>query len=232
MNTTINTAHKLTQSHDFNFGYPGNNNLYNRKSTSKSSLKFNPTRLVKEYRHNKNSEAIISYMSDNSDASAAAATASRLSINARERRRMHDLNDALDDLRSVIPYAHGPSVRKLSKIATLLLAKNFIMMQNNVIEELKKEMSFLVNNHNNNQGTNSDSKNHIYTTHEEMQKTSPLLYQTANSTSSNSLCTIDENNKALFEHFASTSESLTVSSPAARFTPKSSRFSRDHHSSS
>ena len=45
------------------------------------------------------------------------------SINARERRRMHDLNDALDDLRHMIPYAHSPSVRKLSKIATLLLAK-------------------------------------------------------------------------------------------------------------
>ncbi|KAH7974455.1 hypothetical protein HPB49_015702 [Dermacentor silvarum] len=53
----------------------------------------------------------------------------RLSINARERRRMHDLNDALDELRSVIPYAHSPSVRKLSKIATLLLAKNYILMQ-------------------------------------------------------------------------------------------------------
>lgn len=53
----------------------------------------------------------------------------RLSINARERRRMHDLNDALDDLRHVIPYAHSPSVRKLSKIATLLLAKNYILMQ-------------------------------------------------------------------------------------------------------
>lgn len=53
----------------------------------------------------------------------------RLSINARERRRMHDLNDALDELRRVIPYAHSPSVRKLSKIATLLLAKNYIQMQ-------------------------------------------------------------------------------------------------------
>lgn len=51
----------------------------------------------------------------------------RLNINARERRRMHDLNDALDELRSVIPYAHSPSVRKLSKIATLLLAKNYIL---------------------------------------------------------------------------------------------------------
>lgn len=57
----------------------------------------------------------------------------RLNINARERRRMHDLNDALDELRSVIPYAHSPSVRKLSKIATLLLAKNYILMQGNAI---------------------------------------------------------------------------------------------------
>jgi hypothetical protein len=78
-----------------------------------------------------------------------AATASRLSINARERRRMHDLNDALDDLRSVIPYAHGPSVRKLSKIATLLLAKNFIMMQNNMIDELKGELNFLLSKNSN-----------------------------------------------------------------------------------
>lgn len=62
----------------------------------------------------------------------------RLSINARERHRMHDLNDALDDLRCVIPYAHSPSVRKLSKIATLLLAKNYILMQANAIDELYK----------------------------------------------------------------------------------------------
>lgn len=60
----------------------------------------------------------------------------RLNINARERRRMHDLNDALDELRSVIPYAHSPSVRKLSKIATLLLAKNYILMQGNMLFKL------------------------------------------------------------------------------------------------
>ena len=41
---------------------------------------------------------------------------------------MHDLNSALDGLREVMPYAHGPSVRKLSKIATLLLARNYILM--------------------------------------------------------------------------------------------------------
>ncbi|XP_029469038.1 class E basic helix-loop-helix protein 23 [Rhinatrema bivittatum] len=67
----------------------------------------------------------------------------RLSINARERRRMHDLNDALDGLRSVIPYAHSPSVRKLSKIATLLLAKNYILMQAQALEEMRRLLAFL-----------------------------------------------------------------------------------------
>jgi len=67
----------------------------------------------------------------------------RLSINARERRRMHDLNDALDELRSVIPYAHSPSVRKLSKIATLLLAKNYIMMQANALDELRRLVNYM-----------------------------------------------------------------------------------------
>ena len=56
---------------------------------------------------------------------------------------MHDLNDAMDDLRSVIPYAHSPSVRKLSKIATLLLAKNYILMQGNALEEMRKLVSYL-----------------------------------------------------------------------------------------
>ena len=67
----------------------------------------------------------------------------RLNINARERRRMHDLNDALDELRAVIPYAHSPSVRKLSKIATLLLAKNFILMQANALEESRRVISYM-----------------------------------------------------------------------------------------
>lgn len=67
----------------------------------------------------------------------------RLSINARERRRMHDLNDALDELRAVIPYAHGPSVRKLSKIATLLLAKNYILMQARALDELRRLVGYV-----------------------------------------------------------------------------------------
>jgi hypothetical protein len=71
----------------------------------------------------------------------------RLNINARERRRMHDLNDALDELRSVIPYAHSPSVRKLSKIATLLLAKNYILMQANALDEMKRLVSYMNQTH-------------------------------------------------------------------------------------
>ena len=61
-----------------------------------------------------------------------------MKINSRERKRMHDLNSALDSLRVVIPYANGPSVKKLSKIATLLLAKNYILMLQNSLEDIKR----------------------------------------------------------------------------------------------
>ncbi|KAL8570918.1 hypothetical protein ACOMHN_023591 [Nucella lapillus] len=71
----------------------------------------------------------------------------RLKINSRERRRMHDLNSALDGLREVMPYAHGPSVRKLSKIATLLLARNYILMLNNSLDEMKKLVSDIYQTH-------------------------------------------------------------------------------------
>ena len=56
---------------------------------------------------------------------------------------MHDLNDALDELRGVIPYAHSPSVRKLSKIATLLLAKNYILMQQNALDEMRRVLAYI-----------------------------------------------------------------------------------------
>lgn len=62
----------------------------------------------------------------------------RLVVNARERRRMHDLNDALDDLRAVIPYTPNQNVKKLSKIATLLLAKNRILMQARALREMRR----------------------------------------------------------------------------------------------
>ena len=65
----------------------------------------------------------------------------RLKINGRERQRMHDLNSAMDALRQVMPYAHGPSVKKLSKMATLLLARNYIILLTRSVEEMKKMLS-------------------------------------------------------------------------------------------
>ncbi|VDL72445.1 unnamed protein product [Nippostrongylus brasiliensis] len=40
----------------------------------------------------------------------------RLSINMRERCRMHDLNEALDDLRAVLPYARGGSAKAIEEL--------------------------------------------------------------------------------------------------------------------
>ncbi|KAK0041821.1 oligodendrocyte transcription factor 3 [Biomphalaria pfeifferi] len=62
----------------------------------------------------------------------------RSKINSRERKRMHDLNSAMDSLREVMPYAAGPSMRKLSKIATLTLAKNYILMLSKSVQDLKQ----------------------------------------------------------------------------------------------
>uniref|UniRef100_H3A7R0 Oligodendrocyte transcription factor 3 n=2 Tax=Latimeria chalumnae TaxID=7897 RepID=H3A7R0_LATCH len=71
----------------------------------------------------------------------------RLKINGRERKRMHDLNLAMDGLREVMPYAHGPSVRKLSKIATLLLARNYILMLTSSLEEMKRLVGDIYGGH-------------------------------------------------------------------------------------
>uniref|UniRef100_A0A4W5N9L3 Oligodendrocyte transcription factor 3 n=1 Tax=Hucho hucho TaxID=62062 RepID=A0A4W5N9L3_9TELE len=71
----------------------------------------------------------------------------RLKINGRERKRMHDLNLAMDGLREVMPYAHGPSVRKLSKIATLLLARNYILMLNSSMDEMKRLVGEIYSGH-------------------------------------------------------------------------------------
>lgn len=58
-------------------------------------------------------------------------------VNARERRRMRDLNAAVDDLRAAIPYRGNNDSNKLSKIATLLLAKNYIFMQTRLGEDVQ-----------------------------------------------------------------------------------------------
>jgi len=69
----------------------------------------------------------------------------RLKINSRERQRMHDLNGALDALRDVMPYAtattatsssSASSVRRLSKMATLLLARNYIVTLQKTVDQM------------------------------------------------------------------------------------------------
>ncbi|KAL1497738.1 hypothetical protein ABEB36_008645 [Hypothenemus hampei] len=64
----------------------------------------------------------------------------RLESNERERMRMHSLNDAFEQLRHVIP--HVKMERKLSKIETLTLAKNYIMALTNVICEMRGEEKY------------------------------------------------------------------------------------------
>ncbi|XP_076309179.1 uncharacterized protein LOC143224777 isoform X2 [Tachypleus tridentatus] len=61
----------------------------------------------------------------------------RLESNERERMRMHSLNDAFQALREVIP--HVTMERKLSKIETLTLAKNYIMALTNVVCDMRGE---------------------------------------------------------------------------------------------
>ncbi|XP_061491025.1 twist-related protein-like [Rhineura floridana] len=58
----------------------------------------------------------------------------RLAANVRERRRMLGLNVAFDRLRSVIPTLRGE--RKLSKAETLQMAKIYISMLNDLLQEV------------------------------------------------------------------------------------------------
>ncbi|XP_067389855.1 oligodendrocyte transcription factor 3-like [Emydura macquarii macquarii] len=67
----------------------------------------------------------------------------RLKVNSRERRRMQDLNQALDGLRAVMPGSPGPAVRKLSKLATLLLARSYILSLSRSLQETRRLLSQL-----------------------------------------------------------------------------------------
>ncbi|XP_061193511.1 uncharacterized protein LOC133201736 [Saccostrea echinata] len=67
----------------------------------------------------------------------------RLRINNRERQRMHELNDALDALRQVLPHSNGPSRKKLSKLSTLVQARSHIISLSHSIEEMKSMVSSL-----------------------------------------------------------------------------------------
>ncbi|XP_061584587.1 neurogenic differentiation factor 4-like [Cololabis saira] len=58
--------------------------------------------------------------------------ARRIKANARERSRMHGLNDALENLRTIMP-CHSKT-QKLSKIETLRLARNYICALSEALE--------------------------------------------------------------------------------------------------
>ncbi|KAM6985297.1 oligodendrocyte transcription factor 1 [Aplochiton taeniatus] len=77
----------------------------------------------------------------------------RRKINSRERKRMQDLNVAMDALREVmVPYASSPSApsathshlpgappgRRLSKISTLVLARNYILLLGSSLQEMRR----------------------------------------------------------------------------------------------
>ena len=50
----------------------------------------------------------------------------RLKINERERRRMHDLNSAMDGLRSAMPYARGQPQKNIIIFRCNLCVMTFI----------------------------------------------------------------------------------------------------------
>uniref|UniRef100_A0A4W5R6S6 Oligodendrocyte transcription factor 1 n=1 Tax=Hucho hucho TaxID=62062 RepID=A0A4W5R6S6_9TELE len=61
----------------------------------------------------------------------------RRKINSRERKRMQDLNFAVDALREVmVPYASSPS-SSLSKIFTLVLTRNYILLLGLSLQEMR-----------------------------------------------------------------------------------------------
>ncbi|XP_037542163.1 oligodendrocyte transcription factor 1 [Nematolebias whitei] len=75
----------------------------------------------------------------------------RRKINSRERKRMQDLNVAMDALREVmVPYASSPPAssqshqpgappgRRLSKISTLVLARNYILLLGSSLQEMRR----------------------------------------------------------------------------------------------
>uniref|UniRef100_A0A3P9L3C5 Oligodendrocyte transcription factor 1 n=1 Tax=Oryzias latipes TaxID=8090 RepID=A0A3P9L3C5_ORYLA len=66
----------------------------------------------------------------------------RRKINSRERKRMQDLNIAMDALREVmVPYSHQPGAppgRRLSKISTLVLARNYILLLGSSLQEMRR----------------------------------------------------------------------------------------------
>lgn len=65
----------------------------------------------------------------------------RNSINSRERRRMHELNDEFESLRECLPYPNEANSRRMSKANTLLLASNWIKQLVNANHKLQMDLT-------------------------------------------------------------------------------------------
>ncbi|EDV25593.1 Neurogenic differentiation factor 1 [Trichoplax sp. H2] len=83
------------------------------------------TSAMKRKRYDKDSETRQDRNHSKKKKKNAISTVRRTRANERERNRMHNLNDAYEELRKVVP--HYPADRKLSKIETLILAQNYIL---------------------------------------------------------------------------------------------------------
>ncbi|GFX97171.1 protein dimmed [Trichonephila clavipes] len=125
--------------------HPDDNSHGSDNSTDSSSVSDEgctaPVKNPKQQKKTSSSSSITSSSGGNrrkrSTLSARERNLRRLESNERERMRMHSLNDAFQALREVIP--HVTMERKLSKIETLTLAKNYIMALTNVICEMRGE---------------------------------------------------------------------------------------------
>lgn len=83
------------------------------------------TSSIKRKRYDKDNETRQERNHSKKKKKNAISTVRRTRANERERNRMHNLNDAYEELRKVVP--HYPADRKLSKIETLILAQNYIL---------------------------------------------------------------------------------------------------------
>ncbi|KAL7070709.1 hypothetical protein ACQ4LE_010060 [Meloidogyne hapla] len=145
---------------------PLNNEIFNDKKLQQSKLnetnvgKRNFAQLAKEKiepyvrkRHNSGSSSERSRKRLN-NLNEEEQNILRTNINSRERKRMHDINVELDELRRVLPYTDifqqrneektcknfkQNNTRKLSKINTIILATNWIRHLNKELLHLKSE---------------------------------------------------------------------------------------------
>ncbi|CAH8614824.1 unnamed protein product [Heterobilharzia americana] len=126
---------------------------------------------------------------------------------------------------SVLPYAQNPSVRKLSKIATLLLAKNYILLLTKSVKELQEKLDMMANKFSmcqnepiqlNNPVNNLTPVNLIATIASSLMSSSSSLNSSLSPAPLSTPCS-----SSLHQVFASLSSNLPVlqSYPMSSFTP-------------